>query len=129
MKKFFNITAIFNEMMIIKFMKLHSQSVKKMKEILFTAECSQIAFIINRVHIDTLLNSKSQINLIKQLIAEQCSFSIQHKVILKMQNINTNSFKMISYMKHVKIKIIKINIFIILFMKNDCNNNLLLNCF
>ena len=36
---------------------------------------------------------------------------------------------MIDYIKHVKIEIIKIKIFIILFMKNDCNNNLLLNCF
>ena len=36
---------------------------------------------------------------------------------------------MISYMKCVKIKMTEINALIILFMKNDCNNNLLLNCF
>ena len=46
-----------------------------------------------------------------------------------MQNANVNSFKMINYMKHVKIEMIKINVLIILFVKNDCNNNFLLNCF
>ena len=39
-----------------------------MKKFLFTVKCSQIAFIINRIHIDILLNSKFQINLIKQSI-------------------------------------------------------------
>ena len=38
-KKFFNIVAILNKMMIIKFMKLHSQLIEKMKEILFMIEC------------------------------------------------------------------------------------------
>ena len=40
MKKFFNIVAILNEMMTVEFMKLHFQSIEKMKEILFTIECS-----------------------------------------------------------------------------------------
>ena len=39
-KFFFNITAIFNKMIIIKFIKLHSQLIEKMRKILFTAECS-----------------------------------------------------------------------------------------
>ena len=46
-----------------------------------------------------------------------------------MQDVNINSFKMINYMKYVKVEIIKISAFIILFVKNDCDNNLLLNCF
>ena len=46
-----------------------------------------------------------------------------------MQDVNTNSFKIISCIKYVKVKITKINAFIILFMKNDYNNNLFLNCF
>ena len=58
MKKFFNIIIIFNEMMIVKFVKLHFQSVEKMKEILFMIKCSQIAFIINEIHINILLNSE-----------------------------------------------------------------------
>ena len=40
MKKLFNIIAIFSKMMIVKSVKLHSQSVKKMKEILFAVKCS-----------------------------------------------------------------------------------------
>ena len=69
-KKLFNIAAIFNEMMTVEFMRLHSQLVEKMKEILFAAEYSQVAFIINRVHIDTLLDSEFQINLIEQSVTE-----------------------------------------------------------
>ena len=38
-KKFFNIVTIFNEMMTVKFMRLHFQSIEEVKEILFTAEC------------------------------------------------------------------------------------------
>ena len=48
---------------------------------------------------------------------------------MKMQNVNINSFKMISCIKHVKVKITEINVFVILFMKNDYNNNFFLNCF
>ena len=70
MKKLFNIVAIFSEMMTIEFMRLHSQLIKKVKEILFTVKCSQVASIINRIHINTLLDFKSQINLIKQSITE-----------------------------------------------------------
>ena len=40
-----------------------------------------------------------------------------------------NLFKIISYMKHIKIEMTEINAFIILFMKNDCDNNLFLNYF
>ena len=40
MKKLFNIAAIFSEMMIVKFMKLHFQSVEEIKEILFVVKCS-----------------------------------------------------------------------------------------
>ena len=40
MKKLFNIAAIFNEMMIVKFMKLHFQLIEKMKKILFIIKCS-----------------------------------------------------------------------------------------
>ena len=40
-----------------------------------------------------------------------------------------NLFKMIDYIKCVKVKMIKINAFIVLFVKNDCNNDFLLNCF
>ena len=36
---------------------------------------------------------------------------------------------MINYVKYIKIKIIKINAFIALFVKNDCNNDFFLNCF
>ena len=57
-KKFFNIAAIFNEIITVEFMKLHSQSIKKMKKILFIAECFQVASIINEVYIDILLNFK-----------------------------------------------------------------------
>ena len=39
MKKFFNIVAILNEMMIIEFIKLHFQSIEEVKEILFTVKC------------------------------------------------------------------------------------------
>ena len=46
-----------------------------------------------------------------------------------MQDANVNSFKMINYMKCVKIKMIEISASVVLFMKNDCNNDLLLNCF
>ena len=57
-KKFFNIAAIFNEIITVKFVRLHFQSVEKMKEILFIMKCSQVAFIINRIHINILLNSE-----------------------------------------------------------------------
>ena len=40
-----------------------------------------------------------------------------------MQNVNVNLFKMINYVKCVKIEIIKISAFIVLFMKNDYNND------
>ena len=70
MKKFFNIAVIFSEIITVEFMKLHSQSVKEVKKILFAAECSWVASIINRVHIDTLLDSESQINLIEWSVAE-----------------------------------------------------------
>ena len=56
MKKLFNIAAIFSKIMIIEFMRLHFQSIEKMKKILFMIKCSQIAFIINEIHIDILLN-------------------------------------------------------------------------
>ena len=46
-----------------------------------------------------------------------------------MQNANVNLFKMINCVKCVKIKIIKINVFIVLFMKNDYNNDFFLNFF
>ena len=36
---------------------------------------------------------------------------------------------MINYVKYMKIKMTEINVFVILFMKNDCDNNLFLNCF
>ena len=39
MKKLFNIVAIFSEMITVKSVKLHFQSVEKVKEILFIAEC------------------------------------------------------------------------------------------
>ena len=38
-KKFFNITIIFNEIMIVKFVKLHFQLIKEIKEILFIMKC------------------------------------------------------------------------------------------
>ena len=57
-KKFFNITTIFNKIMIVKFIKLHFQLIEKMKKILFIIKCSQVAFIINRIHIDILLDFK-----------------------------------------------------------------------
>ena len=40
-----------------------------------------------------------------------------------------NSFKMIDCVKCVKVEMIKISALIILFMKNDCDNDLFLNCF
>ena len=40
MKKFFNITAIFNETMFIKIMKLHLKSATIIKKVLYAAECS-----------------------------------------------------------------------------------------
>ena len=40
-----------------------------------------------------------------------------------------NSFKMINYVKYVKVEMIEINALIILFMKNNCDNNFLLNYF
>ena len=83
-KKLFNIVAILSEMMTVEFMKLHSQSIKEVKEILFIAECSQVASIINRICINTLLDFESQINLIEQSVAKQYSFSIQCEIILKM---------------------------------------------
>ena len=46
-----------------------------------------------------------------------------------MWDANANLFKMINCMKHVKIKMIKINAFVVLLMKNDYNNDFLLNCF
>ena len=46
-----------------------------------------------------------------------------------MWNANVNLFKMINCMKCVKIKITEINAFIILFVKNDCNNDFFLNYF
>ena len=46
-----------------------------------------------------------------------------------MQDINTNLFKIISCVKHIKVEMTEINIFIILFVKNDYNNDLFLNCF
>ena len=58
MKKFFNIAAILNEIMIVESVKLHSQLIEKVKEILFAIKCSQVAFIINRICIDILLNSE-----------------------------------------------------------------------
>ena len=39
-KKLFNIAAIFNEMITVESVKLHSQSVEEMKEILFIMKCS-----------------------------------------------------------------------------------------
>ena len=35
---------------------------------------------------------------------------------------------MIDYVKCVEIKMAEINAFIVLFMKNDCDNDFLLNC-
>ena len=40
-----------------------------------------------------------------------------------------NLFKMINCMKHVKVEMTEISAFIILFVKNDCDNNLFLDCF
>ena len=40
MKKFFNIVTIFSKMITVKFVKLHSQLIKEVKEILFITECS-----------------------------------------------------------------------------------------
>ena len=65
MKKLFNIAAILSEMMTVEFMRLHSQSVEEVKEILFAVKCSQVASIINEIHIDILLDSEFQINLIE----------------------------------------------------------------
>ena len=59
MKKLFNIAVTLSEMMIVKSVKLHSQSIEEVEKILFMIECSQVAFIINKVHIDTLLDSES----------------------------------------------------------------------
>ena len=39
-KKFFNIITTFNKIIIIKFIKLHSQLIKKMKKFLFIMKCS-----------------------------------------------------------------------------------------
>ena len=128
MKKLFNIAATLSEMMTVESVKLHFWSVEEVKKILFIMKCSWVASIINKICIDILLDFKSQINLIEQLIAKQCDFSIQCRVILKMQNVNVNSFKMIDYMKCVKVEMIKISASVILFMKNDCDNDLLLNC-
>ena len=40
MKKFFNIIAIFNEMMFVKVMKLYLKSIIMIKKVLYAAECS-----------------------------------------------------------------------------------------
>ena len=46
-----------------------------------------------------------------------------------MQNANVNLFKIINYIKYVKIEMIEISVFIILFMKNNYDNNFFLNYF
>ena len=38
-KKLFNIIAIFNKMIIIKFVRLHFQLIEKIKKILFIVKC------------------------------------------------------------------------------------------
>ena len=58
MKKLFNIAVIFNEMMIVKSVKLHSWLIEKVKKILFAVKCSWVAFIINEIYIDILLDFK-----------------------------------------------------------------------
>ena len=40
MKKFFNIAAIFNKIMFIEVMRLHSESAIMIEEVLYVAECS-----------------------------------------------------------------------------------------
>ena len=39
MKKLFNIIVILNKMMTVKFVKLHSQLIEKVKKKLFAVEC------------------------------------------------------------------------------------------
>ena len=46
-----------------------------------------------------------------------------------MQDVNANLFKMIDCVKYVKVEMIEISVSVALFMKNDCDNDLFLNCF
>ena len=62
-------------------------------------------------------------------MTEWCKFLIYKKIKLKMCNINTYSFKLIKYVKWVNVKIVNVIIFITLFIKNKCDNNLFLNYF
>ena len=60
-------------------------------------------------------------------MAKWWDFLIYKKIKLETQNVNTHSSKLIKYVKHMKIEITKITVSIILFVKNNCNNNLFLN--
>ena len=46
-----------------------------------------------------------------------------------MQDANVNLFKMIDYVKCIKVKMTEVSASIALFVKNDCDNDFLLNCF
>ena len=46
-----------------------------------------------------------------------------------MCDINVHSFKLIKCMKQINVEIANITAFITLFVKDECDNDLLLNCF
>ena len=61
-------------------------------------------------------------------MAEQCELSICKKVKLKMHDINAHSFRLVKCVKQMNVEVTDIIAFITLFMKNECDNDLLLNC-
>ena len=56
-KKFLNITVIFNKIMFIKMMKLCLKLTMIIKEVLYVVKCLQVITIINDICINILLDS------------------------------------------------------------------------
>ena len=62
-------------------------------------------------------------------MTEWCELSIYKKIKLKMCDINAHSSRLIKCVKWVNIEIADVTAFVALFMKNECDNDLLLSCF
>ena len=96
---------------------------------LYAILCLRIAVKINEYLIQTLLNAKSEINMMNHKIAETYSISIYCEVTLEMRTADSEKAPFYSCAENVEVKVTDIIFILSIFVAEGVENELILKCF
>lgn len=113
------------QMMIVKFKDFQ---MRKLKAMLYAMKCSMQRMLINdEIYIKTLINSKTEINVISETFVSETQLFMQWNYHLKMIEVSKAKAQFMKICENVKIDIKEAKTIILIFMIKDNKYSLILN--